>query len=77
MSKNSDIVKFAERVERLCDFLINEYTHENGRDGSEDLKVLEVLKEDAADLQNNISASIEGLHNYMNGVIHEPSSSGT
>jgi hypothetical protein len=35
----------------VCDFLIDEYAKKAGRDGSDDLKVLEDLKNEAADIQ--------------------------
>jgi hypothetical protein len=71
-TKDLDIKTFAERVERLCDFFIGQIVEESGRNGSEDLKVLEDLKEDAADISCDrvpiISQTIAGLREYMNGV---------
>jgi hypothetical protein len=67
MTKYVNITKFAERVERLCDFLLNKV---EDRSGSEDLKVIEDLKQDAADIQFNRSGvgTIEGIHDYMHGI---------
>jgi hypothetical protein len=48
--KELDIIEFATRVERLCEFLINKYVTEGSRDGSADLVALEKLKEDAVDI---------------------------
>ena len=73
------IVEFAIRVERLCDFLLGRMTEETGRTGSDDQKVLEDLKEEAANLQVNppgVTNAIDGLDNFMRSMPHEPSSSG-
>lgn len=71
MPKTVEIKDFARRVERLCDFLISKKTAESGRDGSDDLRALENLKEDAADIQFDkvdiVSDAIHGLDVYMNG----------
>jgi hypothetical protein len=38
------------------------------KNGSDDLKVIQQLKEDAADLQvNRDNINLEGLHTYMRG----------
>jgi hypothetical protein len=67
-----EIKDFARRVERLCDFFISKATEETGRNGSEDLKVLEDLKNTAADIQFDrvtvMTQGIEGLSEYMNGA---------
>lgn len=64
-----DISEFARRVESLCDFFIAKKTNESGRDGSDDLKVLEDLKNDAADILHNknvtTSETLSGLSEYM------------
>ena len=61
----SDIRDFAERVERLCDFLLDGLE----KDGSDDVVELQKIKKDAADLQSkNASVSIEGLSNHIRGV---------
>lgn len=53
---------FALKVERLCDFLIDRYRIENGRDGSADLKALEDLRETAADFKAGTTPpSFEGV----------------
>ena len=68
MSKPSiDIKDFARRVERLCDFFLE---HQE-QDGSDDLKVLHELKQEAADIQfhdGSGSEVIEGLYDYMKGA---------
>jgi len=62
----SDIKEFAERVERLCDFLLDGLE----KDGSDDVVELQKIKKDAADLQStkNANVSIEGLSNHIRGV---------
>jgi hypothetical protein len=64
----NDIINFAERVERLCDFLLVGVE----MDGSPDVVVIQDLKKDAADLQflkKNVNVSIEGLDNHMRGIL--------
>lgn len=64
----NDIRGFAERVERLCDFLLQGLE----ADGSPDVVILQILKEDAADLQNitkNANISIKGLDDFMRGIL--------
>jgi hypothetical protein len=72
VTRDLDIKDFARRVERLCDFLYAQVTSEIGKTGSNDLKVIEDLKEDAADIQFDcahvLSKPLEGLYNYMNGA---------
>lgn len=66
-----NIEDFARRVERMCDFILAKKGDETGRDGSPDLKVIEDLKEEAADLQFSIqpiTETLDGLHEYMKGV---------
>lgn len=71
-TKTIEIKEFAQRVERLCDFLLARNDESVIREGSDDFRVLERLKEDAADLifdnAEPVSRTLEGLHNYMNGV---------
>lgn len=69
-NKDIDIKKFAERVERLCDFLLTK----TKRDGSDDVKIIEDLASDAANLQHPQTLNINGLNDYMNGVPNESSS---
>jgi hypothetical protein len=67
MSKSVDIQEFARRVETLCDFLIDKAD----RNGSDDLRVIQDLKEDAADIHMNktmVNVTLEGLSNYMKGA---------
>lgn len=61
-----DIKDFAERVERLCDFLLDKVE----KDGSDDVVELQSLKKDAADIQfvsSNRHVSIDGLRSYIRG----------
>lgn len=63
----ADIAVFAEKVERLCEFLLEGMK----KDGSEDVVIIQKLQEDATDLQTitqNSNVSIDGLSNYMKGV---------
>ena len=68
-SRKIEIKEFARRVETLCDFFIAKYDREIGKDGSNDLKVLEDLKEDAADIHMDnaqiVSETLSGLSAYM------------
>lgn len=69
MTKEIEIVDFAERVERLCDFFLAKHK----RDGSNDLKIIQNLKEEAADIHFGrvrvvTEGSLDGLYDYMNGV---------
>jgi hypothetical protein len=62
-----DIKEFAERVERVCDFLLDKVK----KDGSDDIRVLQQLKDDAADIQTDEIPNIRilgGLDDYMRGV---------
>ena len=62
-----DIKDFADRVERMCEFILMQVD----KDGSQDVTFVQQIKEDAADLQcipndmNNLS--IDGIHDYMKG----------
>ena len=61
-----DVKGFAERVERLCDFLLDKVN----LDGSDDVLELQDLKQDAANIQfstGNKNVSIDGLHSYIHG----------
>ncbi|MFL5659854.1 MAG: hypothetical protein ACJ8BW_00715 [Ktedonobacteraceae bacterium] len=68
MTKKVDIKEFAERVERLCEFLLAKME----KDGSDDVVTLQDLQDAAADIQSNntnvVSESIAGLSEYMKGV---------
>jgi len=70
--RSLDIREFARRVERLCDFFLAKVSEETGRTGSSDIKVIEDLKEDAADIQSDRvtigSETLFGLNDYMAGV---------
>lgn len=70
--KTLDIREFAERVERLCDFFLNRVSEETGRTGSDDIKVIEDIKEDAADIASDRvkigSETLFGLSEYMAGI---------
>lgn len=64
--KEIDLEDFARRVERLCDFLIDKFPF---MDGSEDIVIIQKLKDEAADLQvsSRKRITIEGLHAYIHG----------
>jgi hypothetical protein len=68
-AKEVDVQEFARRVERVCDFFLSRIQE---KDGSADLRVIQDLKEDAADLQfayNEIGyTSLSGLKEYMSGA---------
>lgn len=67
MPKTIDVIDFATRTERLCDFLLDKV---DIKDGSEDIVTIQKLKEDAADLQSNSENTylfLEGLHVYVKG----------
>lgn len=64
----SDIQNFAERVERLCDFLLDDIE----KNGTRDVVVLQKLKEDAANIQfidHNSFIMTEGLADHILGVL--------
>jgi hypothetical protein len=54
----------------MCDFFLAQ-TEEKERNGSRDLKVIQDLKDDAANIQfeHVSSKSFEGLDAYMSGVL--------
>lgn len=59
-----NIREFAEKVERLCDYILGGVN----KDGSEDVVAIQRLKDDAADLQQiKRNVSIEGLSDFMRG----------
>lgn len=63
---NVDIKEFARDVERLCDFLLDKAD----KDGSEDIKVVQKLKETSADIQflKESNVTLSGLSEYMKGA---------
>jgi hypothetical protein len=63
------IKEFAERVERLCEFLLEKGPIDDDRE------VIEHLKEAAADLQfsHDYPTLFEGLSNHMRGLIPKES----
>lgn len=67
-----EIKDFAKRVEHLCDFFLSK-TEKNG---SKDRKIVEDLKEDAADIQFDqaeiASEPFTGLDAYMAGITTAP-----
>ena len=71
VAKEIKIEDFARRVERLCDFFLAK----TEADGSEDRKILENLKEEAANVQFDMTriGSFEGLSDFMNGVVRKES----
>lgn len=70
--KTLDIKKFARDVEKMCDFLLIRLSKEEGRDDSADQRVIEDLKNQAADIQFDriqvISETLSGLADYMKGA---------
>jgi hypothetical protein len=70
--KKIEIKDFARRVEHLCDFFLSK-TEANG---SKDRKIIEDLKEDAADIQFDqaevASGVFTGLNDYMHGILTTP-----
>lgn len=71
VAKEIKIEDFARRVERLCDFFLAQ----GERDGSPDRKILEDLKEEAANVQFDMTriGNFEGLSDFMNGVVRKES----
>ena len=67
-----ELKDFARRVEHVCDFFLSKIE----ADGSKDRKVLEDLKEDAADIQFDQvevdSGPFIGLDDYLKGVVEAP-----
>jgi hypothetical protein len=66
-AKKIQIKEFAQRVERLCDFLLAQ-VKDNEESGSDDLLVIKSLKEDAANLQFDQLRTFDGLDNFMKGL---------
>lgn len=70
--KKIEIKEFARRVEHLCDFFLSK----TEADGSKDRKVIEDLKETAADIQFEQVEIAEGayigLDDYMRGIVNAP-----
>jgi hypothetical protein len=65
---SKDVKEFAMKVERLCDYLLDKI---DTKDGSNDIKFIQDLKEDAANFQFQSGLSIVGLYDYVNGVSEE------
>lgn len=73
MARKLELKEFAKRVEHVCDFFLSK----SEADGSSDRKVLEDLKEDAADIQFDqieieTSGAYNGLDDYMKGIHNAP-----
>lgn len=78
MPEPIDIKEFARRVELVCDFLLNKIREErsvdgsSGLDGSGDLRVIQDLKEDAANIHMGdadvFTNKLSGLSDYMKGA---------
>ena len=69
-TRKLEIKEFARRVERVCDFFLSRVSEEEKRDDSPNLKIIDDLKEEAADIQAyyaNTSESLKGLSDYMCG----------
>jgi hypothetical protein len=67
----SDIKEFAIRVERLCEFLLARLYSEVGRNGSDEQKILEDLRDEASDIQVSsapIRDTLTGLKDFMGGL---------
>lgn len=66
--KAIDVIEFARRVERLCEFILDGIEK---KDGSDDIVTLQKIKEDAANIQSSIDPmsinpmSIIGLNDYV------------
>lgn len=80
MTKKIDIKDFGRRVERLCDFIIAKIMSESLKaEDRPNLKVLQDLKEEAADIQfHNVlefTETLDGLYDYMKegGTVDESS----
>lgn len=69
MLKEVNLVEFCEKVERLCDFFLDQIP----RDGSERVSVLEDIKTEAQNLQDQTrkEISFQGLDAYMRGHINK------
>lgn len=65
---SKDVKDFALRVERLCDYLLDRI---DVKDGSNDIKVIQDLKEDAANFQFQDMSLVKGLSDYVNGISEE------
>lgn len=72
LMKKVEIKDFARRVEHVCDFFLSK-TEANG---SKDRKIIEDLKEEAADIQFDqveiSSGAFTGLDDYLKGVNSAP-----
>lgn len=71
--KSVEIRDFAQRVERLCDFLLHQVEVKDS--GTTDILVIKKLREDAADIQfSRVDITkFEGLDNFMKGLIGKES----
>ena len=70
-SKSVEIREFAQRVERLCEFLLTSLDAKDS--GTTDVLVIKKLREDAADIQFNRSdiTKFDGLDDFMRGLNKE------
>ena len=69
-AKEIEIKEFAQRVERVCDFLLAKAS-DAGETGSDDILVIEELKNDAADIQFGRKESLNlfsGLEKHVKGL---------
>jgi len=65
-STEIDIRRFAERVERLCDFLLSRVEINND---NADTKFVQDLRTDAADFQfESLPTILTGLDEYVKGL---------
>jgi hypothetical protein len=66
-----DVKDFASRVERMCEFILDQIEE---KDGSLDISFIQDLKKDAADIQFNPrlygDISLRGLDKHIRGISH-------
>jgi hypothetical protein len=63
--KQIDIIEFANRVERLCDFILDKIPF---KDGSIDQITIQNIKDEAADIQTKFNPLfLDGLSQYIRG----------
>jgi len=70
--KGINVKEFASRVERLCDFFIDQAIEDPEVMTKNDIRVLQNLKEEAADIQfTRKPINLDGLQEYMGGLPKE------
>jgi hypothetical protein len=71
MTRAVEIREFAQRVERVCDFLLDLLSAEGMKNKSTDARVIEDLRDDAVSIQFNridYPHLFEGLDTYIRGI---------